>query len=134
MRHTRTSEPSRRWLTFVVIGGILAAFGLTVVLRSSNSISSRLLHHPAAAPEAVLAKERAERLLSSKIARGFALERVMQALRAEGWAFEDDSYNQRYAATIYRSPNRTQTVVVYLYFDGKGNLSNSEVKVLNTWL
>lgn len=84
---------------------------------------------PNAATKAEKEAEKARKLIATELHVGSSAEQIADFGRRHGWSFRFDDFQQRFYTNIYRAPENTHAVAVYVYVNEQRQLVRSEVKI-----
>lgn len=78
--------------------------------------------------------EKAKRLIAVELRVGSSGSEIEKFFNRHGWPFDYDESERRFRSDVYRAPERTHTVMVYIYVDKKREFVRSDVQVDITFL
>jgi hypothetical protein len=102
-------------------------FGLIWALLSVSCLSKTV--EASANHEAEMAK----RVIASELRTGSSESEIVEFFRRHRWPFDFDSFEQRFRSDVYRAPEKTHTVMVYVYVNEKREFVRSDVEVAVTF-
>ena len=76
-----------------------------------------------------LQAEHAEARIRNELKVGSPESEVKTFLVHQGWLFDFDAFQGRFASVVYRSPDGSCVVTAYIYIDSSKRMNRSEVKV-----
>jgi len=77
--------------------------------------------------------EKARRAIASELHAGSSGAEIEGFFRRHGWPFDFDETDQRFRSDVYRAPEKTHTVMLYIYVNRKRELVRSDVQVAITY-
>jgi hypothetical protein len=100
---------------------------LVCVLLSVGCLSN------AAETRAKSEAERAKQIITSELRAGSSESEIVDFFRRHRWPFDFDDFDNRFRSDMYRAPEKTHTVMVYVYVNERREFVRSDVEVAVTY-
>lgn len=73
--------------------------------------------------------EKARRALATELHVGSSRAEIEEFFSRHRWPFDFDDFDQRFRSDVYRAPEKTHTVMVYVYVNKAREFVRSDVRV-----
>jgi len=73
--------------------------------------------------------EKAKQAITRELRIGSSESEIRGFFKRHGWSFDFDNFDQRFRGDVYRAPEKTHAVIVYIYIDKEREFVRSDVQV-----